>query len=266
MFKKKLIRFLWILSTQFGIDVNIFFKAFLRIPIFIKDFYNFKKLNKNTSQLYYFKPCLHDRFEEGGVTNSEYFWQDLMVARLIFEAKPKTHIDIGSRIDGFIAHLASFREVNVVDIRPINTKINGIIFKQLDIMESSHFTTNGPYYEKYDSVSCLHTIEHFGLGRYGDPIDPDGYTIGLSNIISMLKQDGLFYLSTPIGKERVEFNANRVFDTKKLIDFVESKKTKLLKLLTFDNGCISELDLNEVDFKLFESFEYKLGFFLFKKL
>ena len=265
MLEKKLIRYLWILSTQFGIDVILFFKAFLRIPTFLKDYYNFKKLNKNKNQLYYFKPCLHDRFEEGGVTNSEYFWQDLMVARLIFDANPKSHIDIGSRIDGFVAHVASFREINVVDIRPVNTKINGIIFKQLDIMESSYFAINSPYYEKYDSVSCLHTIEHFGLGRYGDPIDPDGYFKGLSNIINMLEQDGLFYLSTPIGKERVEFNANRIFNTKGLIDLLESKKMKLIKLLTFDNGCINEFNLNEVDFKSFETFEYKLGFFLFKK-
>jgi hypothetical protein len=26
-------------------------------------------------------PCLHDRYEEGGTTKSEYFWQDLQVAR-----------------------------------------------------------------------------------------------------------------------------------------------------------------------------------------
>jgi len=51
-----------------------------------------------------------------------------------------------------------------------------------------------------------------------------------------------------------------------LIDFVESKKMKLMQLLTFDNGCINEFDLNEVDFKSFENFEYRLGFFLFKKL
>jgi SAM-dependent methyltransferase len=266
MFKKKLIRFLWILSSQFGIDINIFFKSFLRIPIFIKEYYIFKKLNKNKNQLYYFKPCLHDRFEEGGVTNSEYFWQDLMVARLIFEANPKSHIDIGSRIDGFVAHVASYREINVVDIRPINTKINGIIFKQLDIMDSSYFTTNGTYFEKFDSVSCLHTIEHFGLGRYGDPIDPDGYTKGLSNIISMLKPDGLFYLSTPIGKERVEFNANRVFDPVKLIKFINSKNMKLIKISCFKNSELVDIPFTDAILDSIKNSEYQLGIFVFEKL
>jgi hypothetical protein len=62
-----------------------------------------------------------------------------------------------------------------------------------------------------DSLSCLHTIEHFGLGRYGDSIDPDGHLKGLAQLKRMVAPGGLIYLSTPIGPERVEFNAHRVF-------------------------------------------------------
>ena len=36
-------------------------------------------------------------------------------------------------------------------------------------------------------VSCLHTLEHIGLGRYGDPIDPDGRIKGLSSFASLVK-------------------------------------------------------------------------------
>ncbi|MBV5330073.1 MAG: DUF268 domain-containing protein, partial [Chlorobium sp.] len=46
-----------------------------------------------------------------------------------------------------------------------------------------------------DSLSCLHALEHFGLGRYGDPIDPHGYADGLRNMVKILRQGGLFYLS-----------------------------------------------------------------------
>ena len=77
--------------------------------------------------------------------------------------------------DGFIAHLASFREVDVIDIRPIDMQIDGVLFHQLDIMNQQlvdNFVVN---VGKFPSVSCLHTIEHFGLGRYGDPVNPNGY-------------------------------------------------------------------------------------------
>jgi hypothetical protein len=62
-----------------------------------------------------------------------------------------------------------------------------------------------------DSLSCLHSIEHFGLGRYGDDIDPLGHLKGLEQLKRMVKSGGILYLSTPIGPERVEFNAHRTF-------------------------------------------------------
>ena len=74
-----------------------------------------------------FMPCLHDRYEEGGATKSEYFWQDLLVARAIHAAKPVKHVDIGSRVDGFVAHVASFREIEVFDVQPISTVVPGVV-------------------------------------------------------------------------------------------------------------------------------------------
>jgi len=60
-----------------------------------------------------FNPQLHDRYMEAGATESEYFWQDLIVARWIQDANPERHVDVGSRIDGFVAHVASTREIEV---------------------------------------------------------------------------------------------------------------------------------------------------------
>jgi hypothetical protein len=65
-----------------------------------------------------FMLCLHERYEEGGATKSEYFWQDLMVARAIHDANPVKHVDIDSQVDGFVVHIASFREYEVFDVRP----------------------------------------------------------------------------------------------------------------------------------------------------
>lgn len=209
-------------------------------------------------------PCLHDRYEEGGTTKSEYFWQDLLVARMIYDAKPKRHIDVGSRVDGFVAHVASFREIEVLDVRPITTKVPGVIFRQADLMRENATRSNDG--GACDSCSCLHAIEHFGLGRYGDPIDPEGYALGIANIAQMLELGGRLYLSTPIGRERVEFNAHRVFDPRTIIRCAELNGLELLELTTIQAGVVVpkiKLD-TEVLIGLAES-SYSLGIFVFIK-
>ncbi|MCH7227990.1 DUF268 domain-containing protein [Haloferula sp. A504] len=151
-------------------------------------------------------PMLTEWEEQAGSLGA-YFHQDLTVARWVREAEPQRHVDVGSRIDGFIGHLAVFREVEVLDIRPLNEAIPGVLFHQLDLMEP----LPAEWVASTDSLSCLHTIEHFGLGRYGDAIDPTGHDQGLQALKSMVRQGGRLYLSTPIGDERIEFNAHRVF-------------------------------------------------------
>ena len=55
--------------------------------------------------------------------------------------------------------------------------------------------------EVCDSISCLHALEHFGLGRYNDPLDPNGHLKGFNNMVKMLKRGGKLYISFPIMKE-----------------------------------------------------------------
>ena len=89
--------------------------------------------------------------------------------------------------------------------------------------------------ETTDSLSCLHTIEHFGLGRYGDPINPDGHLRGLEQLKRMVIPGGIFYLSNPIGPERVEFNAHRVFAPQTVIDWF-SDGWKIEKFAVIDDA------------------------------
>jgi hypothetical protein len=200
-------RLKWFCTYQLGINPIRFTRSLLNLPSYIVDWIHFRR---NYSGKMTIMPCLHDRRQESGDTKNEYFWQDLIVSRAIHSENPNKHLDIGSRIDGLIAHIASFRECEVLDIRTINSHIPGVTFKQVDIMETPPTSTS--LTDHYcDSISCLHTIEHFGLGRYGDPIHPKGYELGICNIGRLLKPDGTLYLSTPVGKERIEFNANRVF-------------------------------------------------------
>lgn len=156
-----------------------------------------------------------DKNDNAGTLGFHYFFQDLHVAQLIYRNNPERHIDIGSRIGGFVAHVASFREIEVYDIRPLEKNIKNIKFKQGDLMKLDQNDR-----ECTDSISCLHAIEHFGLGRYGDPICFDGYLSAFSNIHKMLKPGGKFYFSVPMGKQRVEFHAHRIFSLKYLTEMI----------------------------------------------
>ncbi len=77
--------------------------------------------------------------------------------------------------------------------------------------------------ERADSLSCLHTLEHFGLGRYGEPVNYNGYLLGLDNLYKILKKDGKFYFSVPIGPQRIEFDAHRVFSINYLLKLFDNK-------------------------------------------
>lgn len=123
-----------------------------------------KQRNGDTSFLFKkYYPILRDKRKDSGVMSGHYFHQDLLVARRVYQNNPKTHVDIGSRNDGFVSKIAIFREIQVFDIRKQESKVKNIIFKQADftkVPESLH--------NYCDSVSALHSIEHFGLGRYND--------------------------------------------------------------------------------------------------
>ena len=252
----------WLFSSQFGLDPRTLIRSLRGLPVYLRDWAAFRKSYLGKMK---FMPCLHDRYEEGGVTKSEYFWQDLLVARAIHAAKPDKHVDIGSRVDGFVAHVASFREIEVFDVRPISTAVPGVVFRQLDLMNPASLpTTAGRGY--CDSLSCLHAIEHFGLGRYGDPVNPKGYQLGIANMAQLLQSDGTFYLSTPIGQERVEFNANWVFDPRSIVRCAAAAGMTLKKLIviTAANGP-QEAAIDTANMAELALPRYQLGVFTFTK-
>lgn len=163
-------------------------------------------------------PYPHEKNDQSGTARGHYFHQDLLVAHRIFERNPERHVDVGSRVDGFVAHVAAFRPIEVLDIRPMDSKVRNIVFKQADLISPP------PDMQAYcDSLSCLHAIEHFGLGRYGDPIDFEGHIKGLNSLHTLLKPGGTLYLSCPIGPQRIEFNAHRVFGVKYLLSLLEGR-------------------------------------------
>lgn len=205
------------LARLLGLDPVKGLMTLRRLPHFFSQRRSFRSLNQGLGatawpegKLY---PCLTDDLDQSGTASGAYFHQDLYVAQKIFAAAPRRHLDIASRVDGFVAHVASFRSIEVIDIRPLDIRLPNITFRQADLMRLPDVLR-----ESADSVSCLHALEHFGLGRYGDPLDADGHSKGFENLAAMVEPGGRLYLSVPIGPQRFEFNAHRVFAIRTLLD------------------------------------------------
>lgn len=214
------------------------FRFLRHAPTMLTELNRLKQQARNSSHQFPFgklNPHPHEKKQQGGTAKGHYFHQDLLVARRIYERNPKKHVDIGSRVDGFVAHVAAFRNIEVLDIRPLDSKIHNIQFRQADLMAPPSDMLG-----YCDSLSCLHAIEHFGLGRYGDPIDFEGHLKGLDSLHAILKHGGILYLSCPIGPQRIEFNAHRVFAVNYLLSLFEGK----FKILQFsyvdDQGDLHE--------------------------
>ncbi len=200
-----------------GAPLSTFIKG---MPAFLRDLYQLKKQAATSDEfpLRGFYPCVRERYMDSGTAGGHYFHQDLLVASRIFKNNPERHVDIGSRIDGLVAHVASFRPIEVLDIRSLKSPSESIIFTQADLMDVDFSLVN-----YCDSVSCLHVLEHFGLGRYGDQIDFLGHLKGWKNIYRMLRKNGILYFSVPIGEQRIEFNAHRVFSINYLLEMMEGR-------------------------------------------
>ena len=215
---KKTLKSLYGYANRLGFDPLGGARNLRGVPTFVSDLKAFKQVHTDVVRwpLGTVSPCLSDRFEQSGAATGHYFHQDLLVARRVHQRQPKRHLDIGSRIDGFVAHVASFRPIEVLDIRALTSNIPNVSFAQCDIMAELP-----PQLEAAcDSLSCLHALEHFGLGRYGDPLLPDGHERALRNIARIVAPGGWCYLSVPIGPQRIEFNAHRVFAVSHLLELV----------------------------------------------
>lgn len=220
----------------FGLDPFKFIAAIRILPAYFAERRRFLDSFDGGDTRFLISPFLHDRAAPGGMAGGHYFHQDLMVARKIYRAAPTRHVDVGSRVDGFVAHLAVFRPVTVIDVRPTRTSASNIDFLVADV--------SGDLPDSLiaccDSLSSLHAIEHFGLGRYGDPIDPKGHEKGLENFWRILQDGGTLYLSVPIGPSRIEFNEQRVFSLRELLALLTPRFRVTSFSFVDDSGDIHE--------------------------
>lgn len=238
-----MIRNLLFISRQFGFDPIRFLSAIRFLPRYLLELGTYLYKSRELSPIS-ITPTLNDYKDSAGNASGHYFWQDLITAKWIFDAKPTQHLDIASRIDGFVAHVATFMPIQVLDIRHLDSAIPNVTFRQANLQES-----NALKGEKFESVSCLHAIEHFGLGRYGDKIDFNGHEVGLLNIANLVSKGGRFYLSFPVGTSKTEFNAQRILNPTWAVDLLREFELVQSVLIPWNGPPTYNVNLNEVNIK-----------------
>jgi hypothetical protein len=62
-----------------------------------------------------------------------------------------------------------------------------------------------------DAAISISSFEHDGLGRYGDPINPNGDLEAMKLAKKLIVKNGLLFFSVPIGKDCLVWNAHRIY-------------------------------------------------------
>jgi SAM-dependent methyltransferase len=175
---------------------------------FKRDFARFRDLSEKVDSRFNIRWSERNpRLTEKTATHSydrHYIYHTAWAARVLIETKPKVHVDISSHLY-FVALVSAFIPFKFYDYRPADLRLNNLSSEAADLLAL-------PFADKsIESLSCLSVVEHVGLGRYGDPIDPIGDIKACSELSRVLAVGGSLLYAVPVGRPRIEFNAHRIY-------------------------------------------------------
>lgn len=228
-------------------------RAVPRYPKFIRDVVAYRRMpGAERMRFADSYPLIHDDTETTPF-DAHYFYQDIWAFRLIRAAQPQRHVDVGSRID-FVGLLSTEVPVTFVDRRPLEVDVPNLDSRGGDIL-AMPFETGS-----VESLSCLHVAEHIGLGRYGDPLDPQGTEKACAELARILSPGGTLYFALPVGKPRLVFNAHRVHSPAQIIEYFDG-----LELLEFAGIDDDGKFVPEAAWRSWDQADYACGLFRFTK-
>ncbi len=243
--KAFLIRVINFIPGIFG--VYQFFKGLTRLPSFWSDYRAYTKEQKRIGETRFpvhkkdFFPCL---FDKTATTSFEphYVYHPAWAARTVKEIAPAKHIDISSTLQ-FCAMLSAFMPVEFYDYRPAELNLSGLTAKRGDLLALPFEDSS------VDSISCMHTVEHVGLGRYGDPIDPNGDIKAARELSRVVAKGGNLLFVVPVGASKIEFNAHRIYAYEQVLNMFPNLRLKEFSMVPDDYktfGLIRNADKDSV--------------------
>jgi hypothetical protein len=228
-------------------------RGLLAYPGYVHDWWRYSRLPKaETARLVDAFPCLHDRLKSTGI-DVHYFYANGWAMRRILAQKPKDHLDVGSQT--ILANLlGAVVPLTFVDYRPLRAEINGVSCLAADILYL-------PFPDRsIQSLSCLHVAEHIGLGRYGDPLNPQGTQLACAELARVLAVGGNLYFALPVGRPRLCFNAHRIHLPETICRFLSELNLVEFSGVHDDGRYVEDVSLHE-----FANSEYACGFFWFRR-
>jgi len=208
-----------------------------------------KRFQMEVEDLY---PCLNDNTAETGF-DAHYVYHPAWAARIVKKINPKKHIDISSTLH-FCSILSAFIAVDFYDFRTAPLNLDNLNSLKGDLMNLDLGDNS------IESISCMHTIEHIGLGRYGDTIDPDGDLKALQELKRVCAINGNLLIVVPVGVPKIAFNAHRIYDPGSIISYMSGFKLNEFALVTDANEFVKNASL-----ELGKSQNYGCGCFWFIK-
>ena len=199
---------------------NFLFGLFL-----INDFLKFKKSNDGR-----FKLSINEMFaflfDNTKFTSFDrhYTYHTSWAARKVKEINPNYHVDISSSLY-FSTIVSAFVPVKFYDFRPAKVTLSNLECGEADLRNLPFETNSIP------CISCMHTIEHVGLGRYGDPIDPTGDLKSISELKRVVSKGGSLLFVVPIGRSVLRFNAMRIYAYEQVIEYFSDFKLQEYSLI-----------------------------------
>src|SRR6266480_4445292 len=146
-------------------------RAIVRYARYLSEYRGFKYCLQKTANRFEMRfsdrrPCLDDRTTTT-TFDRHYVFHTAWAARCLKTINPGFHVDISSSL--FFSSIASaFVPINFYDFRPAELNLSQLQSRHADILHLPFADAS------VSSLSCMHVVEHIGLGRYGDPFDPDG--------------------------------------------------------------------------------------------
>ena len=95
------------------------------------------------------------------------------------------------------------------DVTTIEYNISETKFNKLSTKDYFNYFENNK--DTYDCIVTYSSIEHSGLGRYGDPLDPDGDIKTMKAIRDNLKSNGILIWGAPVGHDALVWNVHRIY-------------------------------------------------------